>query len=80
MELKSTNVAERDTLKPWIVKEVARMYGVTNDQVYRVMRDNRNNQKIFESYMTILEGAMAVAQKEAMLTAVTRLVPFENLN
>ena len=64
-----------DPLKTWIVREVARIYGVSDTYIYLVMEGERNNESIVNSYMNIKEGAT----KAAMIEAVEVLVPFENL-
>jgi hypothetical protein len=61
---------KRDSEMAFRVKRTAELCGVKTNQVYKVLKGDRNNEEIFTTYMELLE------RDNALLQEVKKLVPF----
>lgn len=60
----------KDSAKSYIVKKVAEMHGVTPRYVYYILAGKKENDKIFATYMDMLEGTNTLVEE------VKKLIPF----
>lgn len=71
-----TKERAKNSQKTLIVKNIADKHKVTPAFVYMVLDGARNNEDILADYMELDEQLNTVF-RNAMLSAVTKLVPFE---
>jgi hypothetical protein len=62
---------KRSAFNAAIVAQVAQLLGLSKRQVYYVLNGSRENQAVFNCYMTILEG------NNQLIEEVKKLVPFD---
>ena len=60
----------RDPAVTYRVKLTAELTGLTPNAIYKIIRGDRNNESVFETYMEIQE------RQNELLKAVKNLVPF----
>lgn len=68
------NNNKKDLKKTLRVNMTAELVGVSTNQVYKVLRGDRENEQVMETYMTIKE--IEPVYENALVAAVKKLVPF----
>lgn len=68
------NNNKEDLKKALRVKMVSELVGVSPNQVNKVLRGDRENERVVETYMTIKE--IEPIYDNALIAAVKKLVPF----
>jgi hypothetical protein len=69
------NVKKRDTENAARVKKTARIRGVSERQVYRVLAGDRTDPETLATYMDLLEGERQL-EENLLIKAVKDLIPF----
>lgn len=64
------NPNKRDVEVAYRVKRTAEITGLKTNAIYKIIRDDRKNEKVFTVYQELIEG------DKRLLEEVKRLVPF----
>jgi predicted transcriptional regulator len=70
MEKKIRKTVKRDVRRAATVLETAEIVGVSQSEVQKVLRADRNNDRVLEVFMELTE------RKNALLEEVKKLIPF----
>lgn len=71
----TTKQNKRDAIVASRVQRTAKTCGVSTSEVYKVIRDDRNNEVVMTVYMTAKE--LEAEMENKLLTLVKELVPFD---
>lgn len=66
----SNKTRKRDTRRAATILDTAELVGVSQSEVQKVLRGDRENEQVVAVFMEIQEG------KNALLNAVKKLIPF----